>query len=103
MRNESDVKKLVKATLKSEPRCWWFMPSANGFGRAGVPDFVGCVEGMFFAVETKFGKGTTTAHQNNEIAAITQAGGQVWIVRETNIDQWILEFKAWMSLNARNT
>ena len=103
MRNEGDVKKLVKDVLNTTDGCWWFMPPANGYGRSGIPDFVGCVHGMLFAVETKFGKGTTTAHQNREIEAITRAGGEVWIVRETNIDDWILTFKAWAVLNAPNT
>jgi hypothetical protein len=95
---EEDVKKLVKAVLKSTPDCWWFMPPANGFGRSGIPDFVGCVNGYMFAVETKFGKGTTTANQEREIAALTQSGAKVWIVRETNVDDWHLEFKAWAAL-----
>ena len=103
MKKEEDVKKVVKAALKSTPGCWWFMPPANGFGRSGIPDFVGIVNGLGFAVETKFGKGTTTANQEREIAAATQAGGQVWIVRETNVDTWCLEFKAWVALNAGNT
>ena len=96
--NESDVKKIVKAVLKSTPDCWWFMPPANGFGRAGIPDFVGIVNGLGFAVETKFGKGTTTANQEREIAALMQSGAKVWIVRETNVDDWHLEFKAWAAL-----
>ena len=98
MKKEEDVKKVVKAILKSTPNCWWFMPPANGFGRSGVPDFVGHVSGNFFAVETKFGKGTTTANQEREIQAISQAKGQVWIVRETSVDDWHLEFKAWAAL-----
>lgn len=102
MKKEEDVKKVVKAVLKSTPNCWWFMPPANGFGRSGIPDFVGHVNGYFFAVETKFGKGTTTANQEREIAAITQTNGQVWIVRETSIDYWEIEFKAWVALNAGN-
>ena len=102
MKKEEDVKKVVKAVLKSTPGCWWFMPPANGFGRAGIPDCVGIVNGLGFAVETKFGKGTTTANQEREIAAATQAGGEVWIVRETNVDEWALTFKAWVALNARN-
>ena len=76
MKNESDVKKIVKDVLKATDNCWWFMPAANGFGRSGVPDFVGHVNGNFFAVETKFGKGTTTAHQDKEISAILQSGGR---------------------------
>ena len=58
MKKEEDVKKVVKTILKGTPKCWWFMPPANGFGRSGIPDFVGHVNGHFFAVETKFGKGT---------------------------------------------
>lgn len=103
MRKEKDVKKVVKAVLKDTPNCWWFMPPANGFGRSGIPDFVGHVNGYFFAVETKFGKGTTTANQEREIAAITQTNGQVWIVRETSVDYWEIEFKAWVALNAGNS
>ena len=103
MKKEKDVKHVVKAVLKSTPNCWWFMPPANGFGRSGIPDFVGNVNGYFFAVETKFGKGTTTANQEREIALITQTGGQVWIVRETSIDYWEIEFKAWVALNAGNS
>jgi len=95
---ESDVKQIVKAVLKSTPDCWWFMPPANGFGRSGIPDFVGCVNGYMFAVETKFGKGTTTANQDREIQTLIQSGARVWIVRETNVDDWHIEFKAWAAL-----
>jgi hypothetical protein len=103
MKNEGDVKKVVKDVLKSTKNCWWFMPPANGFGRAGIPDFVGIVNGLGFAIETKFGKGTTTANQNREIEAVSQSGGEVWIVRETNVDEWASTFKAWAALNARNS
>ena len=102
MKNEGDVKKIVKKVLSDQPNCWWFMPPANGYGRSGIPDFVGCVNGHAFAVETKFGRGTTTAHQDKEIAAAVDAGAEVWIVRETSVDTWALEFKAWVALNAGN-
>lgn len=98
MRSENDVKKVVKDVLKTTKQCWWFMPPANGFGRAGIPDFVGHVNGEFFAVETKYGKGTTTANQLREIEHIEQTNGRVWIVRETSMDTWIAEFKAWAAL-----
>ena len=98
MKNEGDVKKIVKAVLKSTEGCWWFMPPANGFGRAGIPDFVGIVNGLGFAVETKFGKGTTTANQEREIQALMMSGAKVWIVRETSVDVWEIEFKAWVAL-----
>ena len=97
MNKEADVKENVKRVL-DDISAWWFMPPANGFGRSGVPDFVGCVNGYMFAVETKFGKGTTTANQDREIQTLIQNGARVWIVRETNIDDWHMEFKAWAAL-----
>lgn len=98
MKNEGDVKKIVKDVLKDADLCWWFMPPANGYGRSGIPDFVGCVNGFMFAIETKYGKGTTTANQEREIATLTRSGAKVWIVRETSVDVWKLEFKAWVAL-----
>lgn len=103
MKNEGDVKKAVKDTFKqvSEQypgKLWWFMPPANGYGRSGIPDFVGCFNGQLFAVETKFASGKLTAHQLNETAALTQANARVWIVRETSVDGFGLEFNAWVAL-----
>ena len=98
MKNEGDVKKIVKDILRVTAKCWWFMPPANGYGRSGIPDFVGCVDGHLFAVETKFGKGTTTANQLRELEALERAGARTWIVRETSVDMWEIEFKAWAAL-----
>lgn len=95
MKNEGDVKKVVKLILCDTVNCWWFMPPANGFGRAGIPDFVGHVNGKFFAVETKFGAGKPTANQVREINNITDTNGEVWLVNEKNINEWELEFRKW--------
>ena len=61
------------------------MPPANGFGRAGIPDIVGCLNGRFFAIECKAGKGTTTALQDREISRINDAGGTAIVVNENNL------------------
>lgn len=98
MKNEGDVKKIVKDVLKKTEKCYWFMPPANGFGRAGIPDFVGWVNGHAFAVETKFGKGECTPNQLREIQAAINAGAQVWIVRETSVDTWASEFSGWAAI-----
>lgn len=92
---EEDVKAAVKEILKATPNCYWFMPPANGFGRAGVSDLVGCVAGRFFAVETKFGYGKPTANQTREIAKVKAAGAPAWIVNEKNLEAWAAEFKEW--------
>ena len=84
MTPEAKVKAKIKKTLE-ELGCYYFMPPANGYGRAGIPDFVGCLRGRFIAIEAKAGKGTTTALQDREIRRIKDAGGFVLIVNETNL------------------
>ena len=62
-----------------------FMPPANGFGRAGIPDIIACMDGHFVAIECKAGKGKTTALQDRELNAILNHGGTVFIAREHNL------------------
>jgi len=78
------VKKKVRKLL-DEAGVYYFMPPANGFGRAGIPDIVGCLNGRFFAIECKAGKGTTTALQDREISRINDAGGTAIVVNENNL------------------
>ena len=81
---EAKVKTAVRKLLDTL-KIYHFMPPANGFGRAGIPDIVGCMDGHFIAVECKAGKGTTTALQDRELNAVLNAGGTVFIAREHNL------------------
>ena len=81
---EAKVKTAVRKMLDSL-NIYHFMPPANGFGRAGIPDIVGCMDGHFIAIECKAGKGTTTALQDRELNAVLNAGGTVFIAREHNL------------------
>ena len=85
---ESKVKTEVKRTLV-ELGFYYFMPPANGFGRAGIPDIVGCrlTDGRFFVIECKAGKGKTTALQDRELVRIQQAGGIALVINEDNVNQ----------------
>ena len=83
---EAKVKTAVRKLLDSLD-IYHFMPPANGFGRAGIPDIVGCMDGHFIAIECKAGKGTTTALQDRELNAILNPGGTVFIAREHNLDE----------------
>jgi Holliday junction resolvase len=79
----------VKAKLRkylTQLGIYHFMPSANGFGRAGIPDIIGCYNGQFVAFECKAGKNTTTALQDREIAAIQLAKGWAFVINEENVD-----------------
>jgi Holliday junction resolvase len=83
---ESKVKKRVREVL-DKLGIYHFMPPANGFGRAGIPDIIACMDGHFIAIECKAGSGTTTALQERELNRIHNAGGTTYIARENNIDE----------------
>jgi Holliday junction resolvase len=89
---ESKVKANVRKLL-DDLKIYHFMPPANGFGRAGIPDIVGCMDGHFIAIECKAGKGTTTALQDRELNAILNHGGSVFIAREHNLEDLKLLLK----------
>ena len=92
---ESKVKKQVRALLESYD-VYNFMPPANGFGRAGIPDIVGCFRGQFIAVECKAGNNTTTALQDRELQRIKEAGGYALVINENNINE-LKELMEWMT------
>lgn len=86
MTPESVVKARVKALLEAE-RVYFFFPSANGYGHAGIPDIIACKNGHFFGIECKAGKGNTTALQDRELERIGAAGGTPLIIREDNLHE----------------
>lgn len=81
---ESKVKAKCTALLKALG-VYYFFPVANGMGRAGIPDIICCANGRFLAIECKAGKGTTTALQEKELAAIRAAGGVALVINESNL------------------
>jgi hypothetical protein len=91
---EGKVKAAVRKLLV-EFGIYYFLPAANGFGRAGIPDIICCFGGRFIAIECKAGTGVTTALQDRELAAIRTAGGMAIVVNETNIDE-LKEKLQWM-------
>lgn len=82
---ESKVKAKIKAILK-EQGVYYAMPIGTGYGNAGVPDFLCCVNGRFLALEAKAGKGKTTALQDKNLRDIANAHGITLVIREDNID-----------------
>ncbi len=82
---EGKVKAQVKKVLE-KLGAYYFMPATGGYGKSGVPDFVGCIEGKFFAIECKAGKGKLTELQEREIQKIKNEGGAAFVVNETNLE-----------------
>ena len=82
---EAKVKAKIKAILK-EHNIYYAMPIGSGYGNAGVPDFLCCVNGYFVAIEAKAGKGTTTALQEKNLRDIKTSDGLAFVVNEDNMD-----------------
>jgi hypothetical protein len=87
----------VKAGMKKkdyppEQHGWYYMPSANGLGVSGIPDFVGCYGGWFFSIETKApGKlNEATPNQEKRMEEIRCADGVVFLVDNVEVlqEQW---------------
>jgi hypothetical protein len=85
MKNEGDVKKAVKKILDKHGWYWW-MPPANGFGRAGIADINAVHAGVFMAIETKFGSNKPTPMQVGFLASIRAEGGFAFVVNEKRVD-----------------
>lgn len=88
--NESHVKQDVKELLDAS-QWFWFMPPANGFGAAGISDFIAVKRGTFMAIETKFGSNKPTAMQVGFLNSIRAADGFAFVVNEKNLE-WLAAF-----------
>jgi len=84
MTPEAKVKKVVVQQLK-DMGAYYFYPVTGGYGRSGVPDIVGCYEGLFFGIECKAGKNKHTPLQEKNLKQIAEAGGLALVVNEENM------------------
>jgi hypothetical protein len=85
MTPEAKVKKRAVAQL-FKLGAYYFYPVTGGWGKSGVPDIIGCYEGLFLGLECKAGKGKPTKLQELNLRQINEAGGYGIIVDETNVD-----------------
>ena len=81
---EGKVKKSVRQVLDGLG-AYYVMPVTGGFGRQGAPDFLVCLEGKFFGIETKAGKGKLTTLQEMNLKKIIDCGGVALVVREGDV------------------
>lgn len=90
MKSEADVKKAIKKILDTRDWYWW-MPPANGFGRSGISDFNALKDGVFLAVEAKFGNNKPTVMQKAFLESVMSARGYGFVVNENRL-QWLESF-----------
>lgn len=85
MTPEKRVKVVVRRLL-DELQAYYVMPVTGGYGTQGAPDFLVCHRGKFIGIETKAGRGKTTALQDMNLQRIRNAGGVALVVYETDIE-----------------
>lgn len=100
---EKDVKRVVKKLLDEFGWFWW-MPAANGFGKAGVPDFCALKDGVFLGIETKFGSRKPTAQQNQFLVNVEAQSGFGFVVNEKmlgDLRDWLHAFSQSVAYTSR--
>lgn len=68
---EKDEIKLYLETIGA----WHFSPYMAGFGKAGVPDIIACIDGCFWGIEVKRPGKEPTPRQTLRMNEIEKAGG----------------------------
>lgn len=84
MTPEAKVKKVVVQQLK-DMGAYFFYPVTGGYGFSGVPDIVGCYNGLFFGIECKAGSNKPTPLQEKNLKQIAESGGVALVVNEDNM------------------
>jgi hypothetical protein len=93
MTPEGKVKAKVKVLLKKYD-AYWHCPVQNGMGSPSL-DFICCIRGKYFAIETKAGNKKPTPRQETTISEIQKAGGHAFVINEETgmdlLETWLLE------------
>lgn len=90
MRDENGVKKNVKKLLDAHGWFWWTI-AGSPFGKGGASDICALKNGVFLAIETKFGYNKPSALQKAFLESINAESGFGFVVSDKNID-WFQTF-----------
>lgn len=91
---EGKIKKKLDKMLKAE-KVWFYSPQAGPFGRAGIPDRVAIVNGLFVGIECKADKTKKpTDLQRKAMRDIEAAGGKCFLVYDDDTIDSVREFIA---------
>lgn len=85
---EKDFQDYVLKKLREISGTWWY--KANDRTTVGIPDIIGCVAGVFFAIELKT-KSKVSAIQAHTLRKIDISGGHSFVCTPENFPE-ILAF-----------
>jgi hypothetical protein len=94
---EGKVKQKVRGILDRYPRMYYYMPVPTGYGRASL-DFIGCYNGLYFAIETKDEGKEPTTRQRATILEMSNAGAAVFVISGTG-DHAYADLIGWLEHN----
>lgn len=92
---ESQLQTKVLRDLRAMPFVW--VEKISQIATRGTPDILGCVRGVFMAIELKRDSGNVTELQKAKLAAVFKAGGVSVVATPTSWPQLrraIAEFAA---------
>jgi len=82
---ESKVKAKVHKALK-DVGAYAVNYIGGQYATSGTPDILACLDGRFFGIECKAGKGKPTDLQIRALRMIDDAGGLALLINENNLD-----------------
>jgi Holliday junction resolvase len=85
MKNEKDVRRKVQALLDKFGWFWWSIP-ATGYGQNGTSDMHALKNGVFMAIETKYGPRKPTPLQVGFLNSIRAEHSYAFVVSDRNLD-----------------
>jgi hypothetical protein len=92
-KRETRRQKRIQKILKKKYRGYLFIFKVHGgpFQKAGLPDLIGCVHGMFFGFEVKEEDGDASELQLETLIDIRAAGGIAGIIEEPEDAIYLVE------------
>ena len=74
-KEESRLQWRIRKSLEADVGGWWLKVHGGPFQVAGLPDLIGCVEGLFFGFEVKTPTGSTSKLQDYTLEVMRKRGG----------------------------
>jgi Holliday junction resolvase len=78
----------LRQRLNKIPNSWW--ESIQQSAISGTPDILGCVSGLFVAIEVKTDSGVTSRIQHYKIDQIKKAQGVALIITPSNLEESLI-------------
>lgn len=84
---------VVRVVFRVACTGWYYMPTQNGMGVAGIPDFIGHYKGRFWSIEAKARGKTPNPNQVERGKEIRESGAVHFVMDDPDLQ--FIEFERW--------